>query len=349
MNRLVIVSAVLAAAIPMGAQTQRRASIVSGGGGDRGKCTAEVVVDGAADVEIRGDTGSLRTISGQPAQWRRLECTGPIPQNPVDFRFAGVDGRGRQQLVRDPRNGGAAVVHIEDSSGGAEGYTFDLFWGAGNNSGGNFPGRNNDGVGNYPGRNDGPGYGGRNNGPGGGADRGIGLSHRFTTEQAVEGCQASVRREAEQQFRARDVVFFDTRLDDNPGRRDWVVGRIEVRQGFNRTEPHRFACSVDFDNGVVRNVEIDPMRGGVGNFGGGPNARVRALETCQAAVEQRIRRDGYRNVDIGSIRMDDQPGRNDWVVGNARAERGPNFASYNFSCSVDLRSGDVRTVNVRRR
>src|ERR1700694_2245865 len=150
MYRFVMMSAVLAAAIPLVAQQQRpqggqqrpqqgaqqpsqgpagaqgserRASIVSGGGGDRGKCTAEVVVDGSADVEIRGDTGSLRTISGQPAQWRRLECTGPIPQNPVDFRFAGVDGRGRQEMIRDPRNGGAAVVHIEDPNGGAEGYT----------------------------------------------------------------------------------------------------------------------------------------------------------------------------------------------------------------------------------
>ena len=48
---------------------------------------------------------------------------------PRGFRFAGVDGRGRQELVRDPRNGGAAVVRIEDSQGGSEGYTFDLFWG----------------------------------------------------------------------------------------------------------------------------------------------------------------------------------------------------------------------------
>jgi hypothetical protein len=232
-------------------------------------------------------------------------------------------------MIRDPRNGGAAVVHIEDSSGGAEGYTFDLFWGSGGggNNGGNFPGRNN----------------------GGGADRGLGLGRRFTTEQAVDGCQAAVRREAEERFRARDVVFFDTRLDDNPGRRDWVVGRLEVRQGFNRTEPHRFACSVDFDNGSVRNVEIDPGSGGRGDLGGGPNASSRALETCQQAVEERIHRDGYRNVDFGSIRMDDQPGRNDWVVGNAKAERGRSFASYNFSCSVNLRSGEVRTVNVRRR
>lgn len=347
MYRFVIMSAVLAAAIPLGAQQQRRASIVSGGGGDRGKCTAEVVVDGSADVEIRGDTGSLRTITGQPAQWRRLECTGPIPQNPVDFRFAGVDGRGRQQMIRDPRNGGAAVVHIEDPNGGAEGYTFDLFWGAGNNGGGNFPGRGNEGV-----RNNGGGGGGFNGGVDDrprGADRGIIPGRRFTTEQAVESCKESVRRLAEDRFRARDVVFFDTQLDDNPGRRDWVVGRIEVRQGFNRTEPHRFTCSVDFDNGSVRSAELDPGRGGRGEFAGGPNRSKRALETCQAAVEERIRRDGYRNVDFGSIRMDDQPGRNDWVIGNAKAERGNSFASYNFSCSVDLRNGDVRTVNVRRR
>ena len=340
MSRFVIASAILAAAIPLGAQqTQRRASIVSGGGDDRGRCTVEVVVDGAADVEIRGDAGSLRTISGQPAQWRRLECTGPIPQNPVDFRFAGVDGRGRQEMIRDPRNGGAAVVHIEDPSGGAEGYTFDLFWGAGNNRGGNFPGGNA-----------GPCYNrGGYNAPAGGADRGIMPGRRYTTEQAVEFCQESVRRQAEERFRARDVVFFDTQLDDNPGRRDWVVGRIEVRYGFNRTEPHRFACSVDFDNGMVRSAEIDPFRGGRSDFGGGPNGSARAVESCQAAVEQRIRRDGYRNVDFGSIRMDDQPGRNDWVVGNAQAERGPIIASYSFSCSVNLRSGDVRTVNVRRR
>ena len=74
----------------------------------------------------------------------------------------------------------------------------------------------------------------------------------------MEVCQESVRRQAEERFRARDVVFYDTRLDDNPGRRDWVVGRIEVRQGFNRTEPHRFACSVDFDSGRVRSAVLDP-------------------------------------------------------------------------------------------
>ena len=88
--------------------------MVGGGGGDRGKCTIEVVVDGIAEVEIRGDQGSIQNIAGQPAQWRRFQCSAPLPRNPGEFRFQGIDGRGRQNLVRDPRNGGVAVVRIED-------------------------------------------------------------------------------------------------------------------------------------------------------------------------------------------------------------------------------------------
>ena len=47
--------------------------------------------------------------------------------------------------------------------------------------------------------------------------------------------------------------------------------------------------------------------------------------------------------------MDDNPGRNDWVIGTANAYRGPNFQSYSVACSVDLRNGNVRNVDVRRR
>jgi hypothetical protein len=107
----------------------RAAAIVGGGSPDGGKCTVEVVVDGAAEVEIRGANATLRNLSGQAPQWRRFECTSPMPANPGDFHFAGVDGRGRQELVRDPRSGGVAVVRIEDSDNGSEGYTFDLTWG----------------------------------------------------------------------------------------------------------------------------------------------------------------------------------------------------------------------------
>jgi hypothetical protein len=106
-----------------------RAAIRGGGSPNGGKCTIEVTVDDVAEVEISGDQGRIRTLTGQPSEWRRFECSGVMPQNPAQFRFEGVDGRGRVQLIRDPRqNRGVAVVRIEDSKGGREGYTFDLIW-----------------------------------------------------------------------------------------------------------------------------------------------------------------------------------------------------------------------------
>ena len=94
-GRSFLVSAIFASAI-FAQNLQRQATFVGGGNQDRGRCTVEVVVDGTAQVEIRGATATLRTLSGQPAQWRRFECTGPMPANPSNVRFSGVDGRGRQ-------------------------------------------------------------------------------------------------------------------------------------------------------------------------------------------------------------------------------------------------------------
>ena len=68
------------------AQTlERTASFLGGGSPDRGKCTIEVVVDTAAEVEIRGNRAILRNIAGQPPQWRRFECTGALPREPGRF------------------------------------------------------------------------------------------------------------------------------------------------------------------------------------------------------------------------------------------------------------------------
>jgi hypothetical protein len=127
----VIFAGFAAIAVPLCAQTYQRQARIVGGGGNQGKCTVAVVVDGSAEVEIRGGNAFLRPHSGQQAQWRRFECTGVMPMNPMDFRFQGVDGRGTQRLIREPRNGGVAVVRIDHPRGGAEGYTFDVTWSAG--------------------------------------------------------------------------------------------------------------------------------------------------------------------------------------------------------------------------
>ena len=118
-----------------GGDQTRTANIRGGGDYGDGKCTIEIEVDGVAEVEIRGTMARLRTRAGQPAQWRRFECNQPMPTRPYDFRFRGIDGRGRQDLVRDPGNNGVAVVRIEDHKNGREGYTFDIMWRGGSDGG----------------------------------------------------------------------------------------------------------------------------------------------------------------------------------------------------------------------
>ena len=321
-NLIVVIGAYAAMSWSLSAQSlARRASFVGGGNPGAGRCTVEVVVDGAAEVEIRGDNAVLRNLQGQIPQWRRFECTGPLPANPGDFRFVGIDGRGRQQLVRDPRSGGAAVVRIEDPDNGQEGYTFDIRWG---------------GIGPMPGRGD-----GRGDGPGPG--------RRWTTDQAVHGCQDAVRQQAGGRFNIRDVDFLATKLDDNPGRNDWVIGTLAVRRGDGRRDVYRFSCSVNFDSGQVRSARIEPAAEAGGRDGDRRSGPDRAMDNCRHGVEDRLRGDGFDRIDFRTIRADDRPNRNDWIVGTVRAEgRGGRADFYEFSCSVSLRDGDLRSVDVRR-
>jgi hypothetical protein len=246
------------------AQGLSRQAVMTGSGSpDRGKCTIEVVVDGTAQVEIRGSTATLRDLNGRQPQWRRFECTGAMPPNPANFRFQGVDGRGRQDLIRDPRNGGVAIVQIDDREGGAEGYTFDIMW----DSRGDYtwyqqsqprlPARPNNGQ--YRDRMEGGGGWGappyRPNYRDSEYYRRWG--HGFVTDEAIRVCRDAVYDQASQRFRTRDVHVLRTQIDDNPGRNDWVIGRIDVHPD-RRGEVYNFSCSVDFNSGRVRTAEIDP-------------------------------------------------------------------------------------------
>jgi hypothetical protein len=67
-----------------------------------------------------------------------------MPARVASFRFDPQEGRGRQTLMRDPRDGGPIVVRIEDREGGAEGYKFDYYWEGGGNYRGGDPGNYRD-------------------------------------------------------------------------------------------------------------------------------------------------------------------------------------------------------------
>ncbi len=169
MNKLALLL-MLAAALCAQRITDTKTADFRGGGGGEGKCTIEVDVDDVAEVEISGNRAQIRTLSGGPASFRRFECNQEMPNNPSDFRFQGIDGRGRQSLVRNPGRG-PAVIRIEDSKGGREGYTFDIFWRGGNGNGGGFGNGNGNGGGFGNGNGNGGGFG-NGNGNGGGFGNG---------------------------------------------------------------------------------------------------------------------------------------------------------------------------------
>jgi hypothetical protein len=84
--------------------------------------------------------------------------------------------------------------------------------------------------------------------------------------------------------------------------------------------------------------------------GGGSNSLAQGIEACSDAVSNRIAGDyPNANVDILSIRADNGPGRNDYIVGEAAVGRGRRSETLAFACQVDLNTGRVRSVNVRRR
>jgi hypothetical protein len=295
LNIVVVAGCLLAT----GAQAQtyrRQASIVGGGDRDRGRCTVEIMVDGAAEVAFRGNEATVTNLKGQTPELRRFECTSPMPPNPAELRFNGISGRGRQQMV----GGAAPVVRVEDPDNGSGRYVFELSW--------------------------------RN---------GFGRDKRFTTEQAVDTCRQAIRRQVADRFRTDDINFRDTRLDDAPGRQDWVIGTLEARHRGGPPEILKFSCSVNFETGQVRSAEAVPVAR--------PEMNPQAAQNCRRAVEERMRGDGFRRIAFGDMGVDDQPGRRDWIVGDVNGEgpRGPQ--SLRFSCSVDLRSGVVRSVDVNSR
>lgn len=250
-GRFLMIVGFLAWVIPSEAVTLSRRATMTGNRGDNSKCTIEVDVDGTAEVEISGDMGRLVTLSGQTSEWRRFECSDRLPSNPTDFRFRGIDGRGRVNLVRDPtQNRGVAVVHIEDSQGGREGYTFDLEWRGGSDYG---PSGQS-----YPRRNDRFGdrdrdY--RRNDRYDRSDNRVGQRRGFGRTEAIQSCEDAVASRIESDGFSR-VQFQSSNTDDRAGRRDWIVGSATARRGSGISR-FSFSCSVNFDTGRVNNVEVN--------------------------------------------------------------------------------------------
>jgi hypothetical protein len=166
-----------------------------------------------------------------------------------------VDGRGNVQLLRDPNNsGGTAVVRIEDSKGGREGYTFDLEW-----RGGTYAGNSSDPYYDRRNRRNDPYYSSTDpnyrNDPYYQNDRYSSRNRGAYNPDAREAagmCQDEVRARARRDYGVRNPYFLATDVDDVRSNRDRVVGSFEG----NRGEFFDYTCTVNTNNGNIRSVDI---------------------------------------------------------------------------------------------
>ncbi len=213
---------------------------VTGGNGS-GKCTFEIRTGGTAEVEIRGSQGRVRSISGGPAQWVRLKCNQPLPMRPYSFRFKGIDGRGRQTLVRDPNsNNGIAVVRIEDNRGGMQGYTGDILW--------------NGGSGSW--------NGGGWNGGGGNGNNGN------WSNNVVPNCQRAIRNQVSSRY-GGSVSFNGQPSQKKGGSFVMVDGRARVQARNNQSGNIDYHCTMH-PNGNVADSNFNVTNG---NLPGTPQPR----------------------------------------------------------------------------
>jgi len=216
---------------PMDTGGESRKAAITGARGGPGVCSIAVHVDGAAEVEIFGDTGSLRTLSGRPATWRNFQCTGPLPRVPSDFGFGGISGRGTVRIVRDPRgNGGRAVIQINDPKAGSADYAMDLRW------------RDASDGGWMPGPPSFPPHPGDN-------------PAAFPLQRAVRVCQTAVVDQLNADGYP-NVTFDRTSPDGSSGRLIWVAGRVTGRSRFDARRLS-FSCSVDRLSGRIRTLDFN--------------------------------------------------------------------------------------------
>jgi hypothetical protein len=241
----------------------------------------------------------------------------------MDFRFYGVDGRGRQQLVATPRgNRGVAVVRIDDPHGGREGYTFDVTWKGGTYS------DYWDGTHRYE-----PGYN-----PAQGA-------YRENSDPNVVACREAVRHRANVDYSYRNIQFFEPDSTYHERPRDYVTGTFEAsREG--RTEEMQYSCSMN-GGGSLRSVKIEPAdEARPAPSEAAPSAGPSIVQQCQHAVAARLSRDGPADLRFRSADSINEDGR---IVGTATVHRGNSNYDVNYSCLADGRQGTVQSVDLARR
>lgn len=96
-----------------------------------GRCEVRMWVDHQAELRLRGDSISVRTLEGARSYDEGSRCSQPLPYNSIgDFQIRQTAGRNRVNLVQQPNrmNNFTALLSINDDQGGGDHYAFELTW-----------------------------------------------------------------------------------------------------------------------------------------------------------------------------------------------------------------------------
>src|SRR5437867_5782645 len=144
-------------------------------------------------------------------------------------------------------------------------------------------------------------------------------------------------------------------LLDQPSGRNGYRAVVRIRDSKGGEGRYHFRLTWDMTGGGgdgrprFGGGDGRPFGGLGGNRPGGSFTAAQAMDVCRLAVQERIANEyRYTRVDIRSVRADDRPGRNDYIVGEAIGRRGNNAGDFTFVCRVDFSSGRVRSVDVIR-
>ena len=126
------------------------------------------------------------------------------------------------------------------------------------------------------------------------------------------------------------------------------MGMFDVRRSPGRGETYRFSCSVNFDTGQVRSAQIGTREGFAGGAPGRRFTTEHAVQVCESSIRQQAeRRFRTQNINFRGTTLDNNPGRQDWVMGMFDVRRSPGRGeTYRFSCSVNFDTGQVRSAQI---
>lgn len=225
------------------ASMERHAELAGAPPDAAGKCTIEVEIDVRAEVQIQDESALLRNLGGKRPEWKRFQCTNPMPLHPAGFRLTKVAGRGRIKLTVDPSNGDPATVLLEDPDTGTGIYIFDISWTA--------PKEGKPLVAYAKAKAKDPEVDRK---PVRAPERGFVTP--FEPDEALRACEDAAIDRALERYHAQAVTIRKSAIDTAPDRNEWVLGTLETRRGKD-WDTFRFTCNADFRTRNVRSVTLD--------------------------------------------------------------------------------------------